>query len=130
MNGSTHLACAILIATTTAASAYPTSVVFAPTGDTKGPGDISTMLYVGMDLTPTDAAAPSWVGANVGVMPRIPYGDSGLSFGGLELGVDALVSDLDGTPDAYVKAMFNAKLQLVTEAGWVPNVAIGAMGFA
>ena len=125
-----HLAGAIVIATATSASAYPTSVVFAPTGDTKGPGDVSAMLYAGMDLTPSDAPAPTWVGMNVGLVPRIAYGDSGLSFGGLEIGVDALVSDLSGTPDAFVKPMFNAKLQLVTEAGWVPNVSIGAMGFA
>src|SRR5262249_959828 len=39
-------------------------------------------------------------------------------------------SDLSGTPDAFVKPMFNAKLQLITEAAWVPNVSIGMMGVA
>ncbi len=59
--------------------------------------------------------------------PRIPYGKSGLSFGGLEVGVDAFSADLYGTPGAFIKPIFNAKLQLLTEGKYTPNIAFGAM---
>jgi hypothetical protein len=76
------------------------------------------------------APAVSWVGANVGVAPAIAYGASGVGFGGLEIGVDAM------NPFAYpgeapiVKPVFNAKMQVLTQSAWLPSAAIGAMEIA
>lgn len=121
------LVAAALALSSTSAFAYPTSVIFAPTGDVKGPGDTGAFLYYGMFVHPVLGAGPTWLGAEVGLVPKIPYGKSGLSFGGLEIGIDAFSADLAGTPAAFIKPIFNAKLQLVTESRWVPNVAVGAM---
>jgi hypothetical protein len=115
-----------LLAYTGDAHAYPTSVVFAPTGDVKGPGDVGAFLYQAMFFNPTVGAGPAWL-MTAGLVPRIPYGNSGLSFGGFELGIDAFAVDLPGTPNAFVKPIFNAKLQVVTEGKWIPNIALGAM---
>lgn len=107
--------------------AYPTAVVFAPTGDVKGPGDVGALFYYAMYVKPSFGTGPTWLGADIGVLPKIPYGKSGLSFGGLEVGLDTIASDLAGTSGSFVKPVFNAKLQLVTESTWVPHIAIGAM---
>jgi hypothetical protein len=110
-----------------AAGAYPTSIVFAPTGDAKGGGDVGVFVYSSMSFKPTVAPGASWFGFDVGVIPKIPYGRSGVSFGGLEIGVNGIVSDLLGTPQAFVKPVFDAKLQLITETKWSPHVAVGVM---
>jgi hypothetical protein len=119
----------VILANTLPALAYPTAVVFAPTGDAKAAGDVGALLYYSQSFKPGFGQGPTWLGVNVGLIPRIPYGKSGLSFGGLEIGVDGFASDLYGTPGAFVKPLLNAKLQLITEAKWIPNVAIGIMGF-
>src|SRR5215212_4036384 len=90
------LACVSLYGS--AASAYPTSVIFAPTGDAKAAGDVGTLLYFSMILTKPVSPGLCWFGADIGVLPKLKLGDSGLSFGGLEVGVDGIVSDLLGTP--------------------------------
>src|SRR5215475_3307238 len=89
------LACVSLYGS--AASAYPTSVVFAPTGDAKGLGDVGTLLYSSMVFTPSVSPGLSWFGADIGVLPKLTVGNSTLPFGGLEIGVDGIVSDLLGT---------------------------------
>ncbi|MNX57963.1 hypothetical protein D3C86_887900 [compost metagenome] len=103
-----------------AAHAYPNAVVFAPSGDVKGQGQatflMSTGLYGGNPV--------AWQGVNVGLLPSLPYGASGLSFGGLEVGCDA--SSFVGQTPA-IKLNFNAKLQLLSEQGAVPSVAVGTM---
>jgi len=109
------------------AFAYPTAVVFAPTGDVKGPGDAAALAYYGWYFKPSLGPGPTWIGLDVGLIPKIPYGKSGFSFGGLEIGVDALSPDLQGTPSAFIKPIFNAKLQVLTESTYIPNIAIGAM---
>jgi len=58
----------------------------------------------------------------------LPYGKSGYEFGGLEVGGDLFISDLADTPDAYPKPMFNFKLQLLVERGWLPSIAVGVLG--
>jgi hypothetical protein len=119
-------ACAVALCPTLAL-AYPTAVVFAPTGDVKAPGDVGALFYYAMYVKPSFGTGPTWVGADVGLLPKLSYGDSGLSFGGLELGVDAIATDLAGTSGAFVKPVFNLKAQLLTESGWIPHVAVGAM---
>jgi hypothetical protein len=111
----------------TLALAYPTSVVFAPTGDVKGPGDVGALFYYAAYVKPSFGTGPTWVGADIGLLPKMAYGDSGLSFGGLEVGVDAIATDIAGTDGAFIKPVFNFKLQLLTESGWIPHFSIGAM---
>jgi len=111
------------------AAAYPTSVVFAPTGEAKAFGDVSPLFYTSMTLTsPSGAAAPgtSWACLEVGVLPRFEYG-GGVFFGGLEIGANLIGSDLLGTGHDYVKPVFDAKLHLLVEKGWAPHVAVGIM---
>jgi len=105
------------------AQAYPTCVIFAPTGNTValGQGNFSFWnAYYGN-------AASTWTGLNVGIMPEFPYGGSGLTFPGLEIGVD-LIAEVGGAPT--VKPIGNAKLGLVKEVGWVPDLAVGYMSWA
>src|SRR4051794_9755842 len=80
-----------------AASAYPTALIFAPTGDAKAAGDVGMLSYTSLNFAPSFSAGSSWFGADVGVLPRIPLGSSGLSFGGLEIGFDWINTDLIGT---------------------------------
>ena len=124
-HGLIGFACVILASR--AAEAYPTSVIFAPTGDTKAVGDVGVLFYTFMTFYPSVAGGQMWIGADAGVLPRIPLGESGLTFGGLEVGFDAINSDLLGTENAFVKPVFNLKLQLLAETKWIPNVALGAM---
>ena len=110
--------------------AYPTPVVFAPTADAAGLGDVSIFVYTSVSLRPSVGAGATWFGIQFGVLPRIPYGRSKVAFGGLELGIDGISVDLAGTPAAFIKPILNAKLQLVTETKWSPAFAVGAMNIA
>jgi hypothetical protein len=112
------------------ATAYPSAVVFAPSGDAKGLGTVGTFLYTALLYRPRTAPGVTWVGTNVGVAPAFAYGSSGVGFGGFEIGVDAINAFVYPGEFAYVKPVFNAKLQLVTENDWFPNVAVGAMEIA
>lgn len=118
---------ACIALTSRAAEAYPTAVIFAPTGEAKPAGDVGALIYTYMLFAPAVGGGQAWFGADVGVLPRIPLGDSGLSFGGLEIGFDAINTDLIGTADAFVKPVFNLKLQLLAEYKWVPHIAVGMM---
>jgi hypothetical protein len=112
------------------ATAYPSSVVFAPSGEAKGLGTVGTFLFTALLYRPKVAPGVTWVGTNVGVAPAFAYGSSGVGFGGLEIGVDAINAFVYPGEAAYVKPVFNTKLQLLTENGWFPNVALGAMEIA
>jgi hypothetical protein len=63
----------------------------------------------------------------VGVAPSFSYGGSGLSFGGLEVGVD-VASQAGANPG--VKPLLNAKAQVLVENGLWPSLAAGFWGFA
>jgi hypothetical protein len=65
----------------------------------------------------------SWFGVEIGILPQWAYGDSGVSFGGLEVGFDAITPYGQG----IVKPVLNAKLGLVTEGKYSPSVAVGMM---
>lgn len=108
------------------AAAYPTSVVFAPTGEAKGFGDVSPLFYTSMTLTPAVGPGTNWACIEVGVLPRFEYG-GGVFFGGLEIGANLIASDLLGTGHDYVKPVFDAKLHILVEKGWLPHVAVGIM---
>jgi hypothetical protein len=104
------------------ARAYPTAVIFAPTGEAKGLGETIAYAYTSVMLSPelSGQTGASWTGFNLGVLPKVPYGKSGVSFGGLELGVDAIFAN-----GGKGKTVFNGKLQLVTETTFTPHVAVG-----
>lgn len=111
-----------LVSLSSEALAYPTSVVFSPSGETKTLGNIGLLGYTSTNLGPTLSPGSSWFGFQVGVLPAIPYGNSGVSFGGLEIGGDVI------TPyGPVVKPVFNAKLGLLTEGAWSPSVSVGLM---
>lgn len=107
------------------AGAYPTSIVFAPTGEAMPFGGISAAAYAGVTL----AAGPvrfgsAWGGLDVGVLPSFdvaPTPAGPLAFGGAEVGFDVYGPDADGNPTFVV----NAKLQLLKEATYWPAIAVG-----
>ena len=116
-------ACAAWLALATPAQAYPTCIIFAPTGSTValGQGNFTFWnAYYGN-------VASAWTGLNVGILPEFPYGGSGLTFPGLEVGMD-LIAEPGLNPD--IKPIGNAKLGLVKEVGWVPDLAVGYMSWA
>jgi len=110
--------------------AYPSSVVFAPNGEVKALGEVGLFGYGSLALAPSAAPGVAWLGAQVGILPAFRYGRSGVSFGGMEVGVDLFNADLLGTPNAYAKVLFNSKLQLVTESRWSPSASLGMMEVA
>jgi hypothetical protein len=111
------------LATAGPAVAYPNSVVFTPTGEAKAAGQSGTFLY-----TAYFGGNPwTWAGVNVGLAPSVAYGASGLSFGGLEVGVD--VASQNGA-NPGVKPLLNAKAQLLVEGATWPSLATGFYGYA
>jgi hypothetical protein len=121
--------CAIGLVSETA-HAYPSSVVFAPTGESRKLGEVGVFGYASYVLHKRVAPGVTWFGLQVGLAPTVPYGSSGLSFGGVEAGVDLFGNDLQGSPAAFVKPVTNVKVQPVTELRFVPNVALGILGIA
>jgi hypothetical protein len=109
------------------ALAYPSAVVFAPSGEVRPFGEVGLYGYTALQLTSPVQASSTWFGFEVGIIPRLPYGKSGFEFGGLEVGVDLFVSDLSGTAEAYPKPVLNFKLQLLVEHGWLPSLSVGVM---
>lgn len=105
------------------ALAYPTCIIFAPTGTTGdfGVGNLAFFEAVYGNQTSV------WSGFNVGVIPGFPYGGTGLSFGGIELGLDVISEPSAAVP---VKPLANVKLGLLVEKDWLPDVSIGIMSLA
>jgi hypothetical protein len=104
--------------------AYPSAVVFSPNGEAHVLGSVGLLAYTSTNFSPGHVTpGASWFGIETGLLPRWAYGDSGVSFGGLEVGFDVI------TPYALdtVKPVFNAKLGLVTEGTYSPSVAVGVM---
>lgn len=100
--------------------AYPGAVVFVPNGEAKQLGQVSALFYTGY----FGSNPYAWNGLNLGIAPKLPYGDSGLSFGGAEIGMD--VYSQFGL-DPAIKPLFNAKAQLLVEKDWWPHLAVGTM---
>jgi hypothetical protein len=108
---------------------YPSSVVFAPTAESRGFGELGVFAYGGVTFAKPITSDATWFGVQGGVVPRIRYGESGFAFGGVEIGADLLM-DLRGTPDAFVKPVLNAKVQALTEGELVPGVGVGILAVA
>lgn len=111
--------CLLLPAT---ASAYPTTVIFTPTGEAMSGGMVGIMAYASTNLAPAVSPGSTWFGAQVGLLPQFEYGKN-LRFGGLEAGVDTISPNGNG----IVKPVLNAKLGFVTEGTISPAFAAGIM---
>lgn len=111
-----------MLALPSSALAYPTSVVFTPTGEAKAIGDIGLLGYSATNLSPRVSPGSSWFGIEGGILPQWAYGTSGVAFGGLEVGFD-LITPFNGV----AKPVFNAKVGLVTEGIFTPSLAFGVM---
>jgi hypothetical protein len=107
------------------ASAYPSSVVYAPSADALRFGRFSVGLYGGLGVNPSPTHLSSiWGGFDMGILPSVPLADTPggkLSTGGAEIGFDVFGPDLDGNPTVVL----NAKLQLLKEGDYWPSVAVG-----
>lgn len=112
------------------AHAYPSSVVFAPTGEARGLGEIGVFVYGGGTIDKRFIPGVTWAGLQGGIFPKIEYGSSGVAFGGVEVGADLFSADLQGSPDAFVKPVANLKIQPLTEYGALPAVGLGIFGLA
>ena len=121
--------------TCTSAFAYPTSVVFAPTGDARELGGFGAFVYGAMSYRARDATtneigtqlSSTWVSVDIGVLPSFSYG-SGLRFGGLEVGASLLSPDLRGT--GHVMPLFDLKASALAEGNYHPAVGLGVIGLS
>lgn len=111
------------------AHAYPSSVIFAPTGESLGLGEFGVYAYVPLNLRPRVGPAAAWLGVDVGVIPTFSWAEE-LEFGGLELGVDLIQGASHPDGSVYTKTIFNAKLGVLADTGYVPAVGFGIMSFA
>lgn len=107
------------------AAAYPTSVVFAPSGEAMPFGGFVLGSYAGVAVAPEPVRFSSgWGGLNVGVLPSfdvVPTSAGAVAFGGGEVGFDVYGPDLDGN----ATFVFNAKLQILEEAKYWPAISLG-----
>jgi hypothetical protein len=109
------------------ALAYPTAVVFSPSGEARSFLNVGLVAYTATNFSPHVSPSASWFGAQIGMLPQWKYGDSGLSFGGLEGGFDIITPFTTADGQTLVKPVLNFKLGLVTEGKYTPSVAIGMM---
>lgn len=107
------------------AFAYPSSVIFAPSGEALPFGSFSLGAYASMGASPTPVHFGSgWGGFDVGVVPSIDIYKTKagtIAFAGAEFGFDGYAPDADGNPTF----VFNVKLQLLKEAKYWPALSIG-----
>lgn len=110
----------------TTALAYPSSVVFSPNGEAKPLGTVGLLAYGAINASPTVTPGSSWFGVQVGLLPQWKYGESGVSFGGIEVGCD-IITPFESSDGAIVKPVLNLKLGAVTESVYTPSVSLGLM---
>jgi hypothetical protein len=122
----TPIAVLIVLLLPATALAYPSSIVFSPNGETKPLGTVGLLAYGAIDVSPSVTPSSSWFGVQGGILPQWKYGESGVSFGGLELGLD-IITPFDTSPGAIVKPVLNVKLGAVTEGIFTPSVSVGLM---
>lgn len=115
----------LLFPTTTLA--YPSSVLFSPSGDAKDLGTVSFLAYGVINVAPKVAPGSSWFGIQGGLLPQWKYGGSGLSFGGLEGGLDIITPLRAAQGGTQIKPVLNLKLGTITEGAYTPSVSVGLM---
>lgn len=108
------------------AEAYPSAVVFLPSGETRRFGTVASFFYAASVVSPAPRKfkVSPWLSLQAGVLPSIDVG-GGASIGGLEVGADLLTGVRD-----RVKPAFNAKGTLIHQFGWFPSISVGFMQFA
>ena len=111
------------------ALAYPSSIVFSPNGEAKPLGTVGLLAYGAINVSPKVAPGSSWFGIEGGLLPQWKYGESGLSFGGLEVGLD-VITPFETSTGTIVKPVLNFKLGAITEGLHTPSVALGLMEIA
>jgi len=120
------IACALGIGLASGeARAYPTSVVYAPSGEALPFGSFSVGTFASLGLSPEPVHfGVAWGGFDVGVIPSIDIARTTvgtIAFAGAEIGFDGFGPDADGAPTG----VFNVKLQLLKDAKYWPAIAIG-----
>jgi hypothetical protein len=111
------------------ALAYPSSIVFSPNGEAKPMGTIGLLAYGAINAAPKVTPGSSWFGIQGGLLPQWKYGESGLSFGGLEVGFD-VITPFETSTNTIVKPVLNFKLGAITEGTYTPSVSVGLMEVA
>jgi len=119
----------ILLLLPATALAYPSSVVFSPNGEAKALGTVGLLAYGAINLSPKATPGASWFGIEGALLPQWKYGESGVTFGGLEVGLDVITPFATST-SSIVKPVLNVKLGAVTEGTYTPSVAVGLMEIA
>jgi hypothetical protein len=127
--GRTILVAIGLTAFTPPLYAYPTSIIFAPTSESLGLAEFNLCTYVPADLRPSFGPSASWLGLDIGVLPKFPWSDA-LRFGGSEVGVDLIHGANHRDGSSYIKPIFNAKLSLLADSDSLPGLGFGLMSFA
>lgn len=122
----TFVASSALLPVPAPALAYPSSVVFSPNGEAKPLGTVGLLAYGAINLAPKVTPSSSWFGVQAGLLPQWNYGESGVSFGGLEAGFD-VITPFDTSDAAIVKPVLNVKLGAITEGIYTPSVSVGLM---
>jgi hypothetical protein len=123
-------ALAVSMAAAEDAQAYPSSVIFAPTGETRDLANVEVFGYTALSLAPEVSSGASWFGIQGGIFPGFKVGrvaGEDVRVGGMEVGVDAINADLYGTDEQYLKPLANAKLGIVSATKYTPALAIGGM---
>jgi hypothetical protein len=105
---------------------YPSSIVFSPNGECKPLGTVGLLGYGAVNVEPTVTPGSSWFGIQAGLLPQWKYGESGVSFGGLEVGFD-IITPFDTGQGVIVKPVLNLKLGPLTEGTYTPSVSVGIM---
>lgn len=121
-------AACIVVSAAAPSDAYPTAVIFVPTGDAAPAYNTNTYVFGSVPLSAgSELQLTPWVGTQIGLgpSPEDRASDSPL-FGGFELGVDAL-----GIGDGNYKLVLNAKVQLLAQwRAFSPDLAVGMMQLA
>jgi hypothetical protein len=115
--------------------AYPSSVVFAPTGEARELGGYYAFSYGSVTLRAPDRETggystqlgPTWIGGAFGVAPSFAYAE-GFRFGGLELGASLSSPDILGRN--RIMPTFDGKLAMLVEATYSPSIAVGVLGLS
>lgn len=92
-------------------------------------GTVGLLAYGATNFAPRVTPGSSWFGIQGGLLPQWKYGESGVSFGGLEVGLD-VITPFDTSQGAIVKAVLNLKAGAITEGIYTPSVSFGLMEIA
>lgn len=107
------------------ADAYPTSVVFAPSGEALPFLGFTAGMFGAVGLGPAPVHLSSfWGGAGIGALPSFDFSKTAVgpvSFAGGEIGFDVYGPG----PSGGAVLVMNAKLQIIAEGPYWPTLAVG-----